>query len=446
MDTVYENVTEEQKVQLLTATETIWETFTNYFNPIESCGEDDKVNTAIDKQSVDDVLQFNDAAENHDAVPNWENKHKFLSFDMLGKLSFLTYDAVPLAPSVAVKPESAGEQPKAKRVTKSDTDILALNDETFLEEFIPGDKDLATNARMQITRLFQHDKPDVTEGRGAVWARFLTIMRNGTVPLPAWVSNMSPTSKTKLMELAQIMADEDSKLEVRWTQEDVTNVEEKIGALGQASVPPQAEVEDITGDGPTRNKGVRAQKRAKSHRCSIPAMVAQGGRSHLPGSSLRFKSETSAPTGNTGSVPPEGKVPVGTASLPKGTVAAINKLAGITSKLDPDKLNNAADHNTNSLNAIHVKLGSMGSDLQKLTSARGSSGSSNDATAEENTRLKHKLSLTKAALKMLLAGNKGSDSGKLLSEAAKGIVSVEGIGFDPKEIEEVFGKSDSTTA
>ena len=88
----------------------------------------------------------------------------------------------------------------------------------------------------------------------------------------------------------------------------------------------------------------------------------------------------------------------------------------------------------------------MGSDLQKLTSARGSSGSSNDATAEENTRLKHKLSLTKAALKMLLAGNKGSDAAKLLSEAAKGIVSVEGIGFDPKEIEEVFGKSDSTTA
>ena len=41
---------------------------------------------------------------------------------------------------------------------------------------------------------------------------------------------------------------------------------------------------------------------------------------------------------------------------------------------------------------------------------------------------------------------RGSDAAKVLSDAAKGILSVEGIGFDPKEIEEVFGKSDSTTA
>ena len=36
---------------------------------------------AINGQVSKGLLQFNDAAENHDAVPNWENKHKFLSFD-----------------------------------------------------------------------------------------------------------------------------------------------------------------------------------------------------------------------------------------------------------------------------------------------------------------------------------------------------------------------------
>ena len=98
-----------------------------------------------------------------------------------------------------------------------------------MKAFVHGGGDLANNARMAITRLFlQGEKMDVTEGKGAIWARFITLMRNGSVQLPAWVNNVNNHIKIKLKKLAALMAAADAPQAIKWSQDQVVELEQKV--------------------------------------------------------------------------------------------------------------------------------------------------------------------------------------------------------------------------
>jgi len=239
----------------------IWEHWSNIFSPLDSLDEGTQVCTSIDAKHIDEVLQVNEAAMHHE-IMEWPNEHKLIKDVDLAVLTFLTFEAKPLpSPPKAEKAVKAEKEGSGKRL--SDAQVLALNEDQFLEEFVSGDRDLANNARMALTRLFAAEVINVAEGKGAIWARFITLMRDGSVQLPAWVNNVTNLVKNKLKDLAAIMAQEDTPRAIRWTQAQVVQLEEKVDARVKDPVPEDAiAVDGIAGAQPEDKlkKEPRAQR------------------------------------------------------------------------------------------------------------------------------------------------------------------------------------------
>jgi len=158
--TVYHEVQNAQIRELCEAVTQRWDQWSNIFSPLDSLDEGSQVCTSIDAKHIDELLQVNtifygtNEPMNHEIKMEWPNVHKLLKDDDLDCLDFLTYDARSLpSPLKAEKAVNAEKESSGKRL--SDAQVLALNDEQFLEEFVHGGGDLANNARMALTRLFQ---------------------------------------------------------------------------------------------------------------------------------------------------------------------------------------------------------------------------------------------------------------------------------------------------
>ena len=428
--TVYHDVQNEQMEELFPAVHKIWQDWINNFCPIDSLKNDEQVTTSINAENIDVVLQVNtffygtQMPMNHEIDVDWQNVHKLIKDAELDKLDFLTYDLKSLS-SPALTPEKAVKAHKeGSGKNLSDAQVLELNDEQFLNTFVHGSGDLANNARMALTRLFKEtESPVVTEGKGAIWVRFITLMRDGSVQLPAWVNNVTDLAKSKLKNLAARMAFDDMPLRMRWLPAQVVQLEVKVDALVKdpvlvpvtTNVDPDAAAQP-EGKDPSQKGGRRSQRRNKSE-VEAPGRIA-------------------APINYSSSGVPEGtRKP----TLGKGTVAKIENVSRFVDQLDPKKINGAIDHTNTSLSAISAKLGSMGSDLATLTGS--SSGPSNADAATENKKLKHKLELAKGAMKFMLSMQNKDAQSTVVTSAAKSMLSMKDIGFDKTEIDEIFGTS-----
>lgn len=435
VDTVYLEVQNAQKDDLCEAVTRIWELWGNIFSPLDSLDEGAQVCTSIDAKHIDELLQVNTLfystkePMNHEIDMDWPNVHKFLKDVDLHCLDFLTYDSRSLpSPLNADKAEKAKPEQESSGKRLSDVQVLALNDEQFLKAFVHGEKDLSNNARMAISRLFlQGEKMDLTVGKGAIWARFITLMRDGSVQLPAWVNNVNNHVKIKFKKLAAMMAAADAPEAIKWSQDQVVKLEKKVDALVKEPVPVRntaidvsAVAEDQTGSSEEEEPNAQRRKLAQTER---------PGRMQAP-----IKHSSSGVPAGRGTRKP---------TLGKGTEAKIENVSKFVDQVDPQKINSAIDHTKTSLNAISAKLGTMGSDLAyNLAQLTGSSsGPSNANAATENVKLKHKLELAKGALKIMLSTGQDTDASKAVSNAAKTMLGVKDIGFDKSEIDDIFGTS-----
>ena len=410
-----------------------WTAFVKNLNCIAEPDDDGNnvfgdINVAVNTEKIKSIVQCNETCVDAVEAPKWIEQftHKALANDRFDELSWLSYTSLPSSTTV----EGTGPSPTAAKQEEKQkfTDVeqlLELNDAEFLKKMLPsGVTAKSTTARMQLRRLFLNNKGeklskiDVDAPKVKIWARFLSILHDGSEQLPAWVEQLPPRSKDECKQLAQEMLQSN-----RWAADKVTSIKNKIDAIQQKPVPkPRSELVDVEKEA---NKSSSKLKKNLSDQ-----------KKKRPKSDVDNKAATSKKVAKTHEQE-EQKSAVPSA---KPMIAeSFDKIAESFDKIQGNQLQRM-EFLTESVNSMKKSVNQILESIQTNQSAPPTVGSEaqnknqDEELKAKNTKLSTQIELFKAAMKIVSGALSSTDQGKAAMNAARCTLGVGGMGFDEAEM------------
>ena len=436
MQAVWNDVSETSQKQLAEEVSGQWDKVQGAFHCIDDDneGEDDnKVDVAMGKTSIEAILDANvrfavDYAKRWG--PNGENGlqyvHKSLEDKRFKDLDWLSYAALPSqAPNKQASSAKTAVEGMAKPA--NDQALNELSDEQFMKSFLQGGITPShTTARMQLTRLWQDGSPDVNTDKTQVWLRFLSILHDGSGTMPAWFKHLNDGGRLNAKKLAFFMRTESVPQDKRWTTAKTEKVVTLIDECEKAKPVPPAKVANVE---QTKGKKTKKPKTGKSLRLAV--MTASKSDKNLHKNLKRPRDEKDSP------VPDDDAMPV----LDAETLGTISKLGVIADNLGENnilsKLEVAASEVSTTLTSVK-EIAANTNAVQNTLSAVLKAAEENATVQAENTALKTKIEVAKAAIQILAGALKNKEGGTAAMDAARLTLHINGMGFPTEELNEFF--------